>query len=241
MASPTVQLHSFAQSIYLVIKNRYFDDLTSDDGAVYIAQVIDWTNMFIDELEAELDPNGRPVNWKWSRENGYVLGSAVEGEASITTPNGIDDLIVGENRYVQILQDTTVISNWVVVSPDQIASPSDRVTEDMCAMVGGTIVFSRAFLDTENDGTIIGDVMLPTPRLTLTNVKALDLIQPKQLLILGVAKNATLPDIVQGGLSPSFVQRYGDLLKNAVARNMATAAAEVTHREDLSYISGVGF
>lgn len=248
MASPTEQLQTFAQRVYLVIKNRYFDDLTSADGKVFLQQVVDWTNMFIDELEAEVDPMGQLVNWKWSRDLGHTLGTVVEGAASISKPAEISDLIAGENRYVQILQGSSRVANFAVVEPDQISNKADRVTEDMCALVGETIVFSRAFKDTEANGTIIGDVMLPTPRLAFnpttglaTNVKALTLITPQQLLLLGVAKSATLPDIVQGGLSPSYLQRYNDLLGNAIARNMASSRSDVTGREDLGSISGVGF
>src|SRR5262249_11858518 len=149
-------------------------------------------------------------------------GTAVAGDASIDAPSGILDLVAGHNRYVQILQDSSVIANFVVVDPDDITNATDRVTEDMCSLVGSTIVFSRQFTDEENGGTIIGDVQTPIPRiiaslssgsLLCTNAKALSLVKPKQLLVLGVAKNSTLPDIVQGKLSPSYVQKYNDLLQ----------------------------
>lgn len=239
--SPTAQLQAFAQSVYLVTKGRYFDDITSDDGVTFVDQTIDWTNQYIDELENELDASGQPLDWKWVRVGGFTLGTASEGDASIDTPSGINNLLTGENRYVQILQDGSVVSNWAVVAPDQITNKADRVVEDMCTLVGTTIVFSRAFLDYEDGGTIIGDVTTPFPRLSLTNVKVLSLVKPKQLLILGVAKNVTLPDIVQGGLSPSYVQKYNDLLQNAIARNQAGSISEVAQRDNYSFIGGVGF
>lgn len=245
--SPTAQIQAFAQSVYLVIKNRYFDDITGADGIVFVQQVVDWANQFLDELEMETNPDGTPIDWLWNRQLGYTLGSATEGAASITAPTAILSLIAAEHRYVQVLQGSTVISNWAVVSPNQISSQSDRITEDMVTFVGGKLAFSRAFRDTENGGTIIGDVTLPVPRLAVNaqgeaiNVKAFSVVKPKQLMILGVAKNATLPDIVQGGLSPSYAQKYGDLLAGAIARNAATGYSDLVTRDDLGYIGGIGF
>lgn len=247
--SPTAQFQAFAQSVYLVIKNRYFDDLTSDDGIVFMQQVADWTNQFLDELEAETNPDGEPINWTWVRSNSFTLGTAATGDASIPTPTAIQNLIAAPGRYVQILQDGTPVSHWAVVNPDDISSLTDRVTEDMCAIVGSNIVFSRAFKATENNGTIIGDVVLPIPRVVLnastgtlvvTNAKVLTTVKPKQLLVLGVAKNATLPDIVQGGLSPSYTQKFNDLLLGAVARNTTSSSTGFAGRDDLSFIGGVG-
>lgn len=247
--SPTAQLTAFAQSVYLVIKNRYFDDITGEDGIVFIQQVADWTNQFIDELEAETGAAGEPLNWNWVRQNGATLGTAVTGDASVPTPTTVQNLIAAPGRYVQILQDGTPIANFAVVNPDDISSLTDRITEDMCAIVGGNIVFSRAFKATENNGTIIGDIVTPIPRIVLnvstgtlvvTNAKVLTTVKPKQLLVLGVAKNATLPDIVQGGLSPSYTQKFNDLLQGAIARNSISSSTGFAGRDDLSYITGVG-
>lgn len=247
--SPTDQLIAYAQSIYLVIKNRYFDDITGPDGQVYLSQVVDWTTMFLDEIENEVNPDGTPIDWKWVEQLGFTLGTATAGDASITLDNTINNVIVGENRYVQILQDGTAVSNWLVVAPDDISTTTNRNTQDMVTLVGGNVLtFSRAFKDTEDGGTIIGDITTPFPRmvvstvggvLTATNVKILSVIKPKTLLILGVAKNATLPDIVQGGLSPSYVQKYGDLLNNAIARNTISGSADTVVRDDYSSIGGV--
>lgn len=238
--SPTVQLQTFAQSIYLTIKNRYFDDIAGEDGQTYIAQVIDWTNMFLDELENTVEPDtSQLVNWWFARQNGFTLGTATQGAASITLPTAIDRLLTEEQRYVQIQQDGTTISNWAVVHPKDISSRSDRVVEDMCAVVGTSLVFSRAFKDTEQNGTIIGDVVTSLPRLSATNIKLLSIVKPKQLLILGVAKNATLPDIVQGGLSPSYTQKFTDLMQSAITRSMASSVAPVAARDDYGSIGGI--
>lgn len=238
--TPTQQLQAFTQSVYLVIKGRHFDDITSEDGVTLVAQTIDWTNMYIDELETELDNEGRPINWTWARSLGASLGTATEGEASVSfDTNTYSGLIAEEGRYVQILQDNAVISNWAVVSIDQITDKTDRVTEDMVALVGTTLVFSRNFKDTEDGGDIIGDVMTPLPRLSLTNINVLKLVKPKLLLILGVAKNASLPDIVKGSLSPSYAQKYSDLLKNAIAKAGASSRSDKASRDDYADVRGV--
>lgn len=237
-------LRAYTNRVYLVIKGRYFDDLTSDDGVNLVNQTIDWTNMFIDELETETQANGQPIDWRWVRTNGEQLGKALLGKASVDFDSDFNNLITEPNRYVQILQDGTAVSNWAVVAPDQISSKTERITEDMVALVGTTLVFSRAFHDYENGGTIVGDVTIPIPRLSLTNVDALsgeNAVKPQQLLVLGAAKNASLPDIVQGGLSPSYVQRYTDLLNNAKARNAVSSISEEAARDNLGYIKGVGF
>lgn len=240
---------AFTQSVYLVIKGRYFDDIDSDDGTTLILQTADWLNQYLDELELELDSNGEPVDWKWNRTNGVTLGTAKEDASSVTfDTKTFMNLITEENRYVQVVQDGTVVSNFAVVSPDEISNQTDRVTEDMCTLVNDQLIFSRTFHDYEDGGTIIGDVTEPTPRvvmnqdgttLTANNIKALSVVKPKQLLVLGVAKNASLPDIVQGGLSPSYTQKYGDLLKNAIARNSVGSIGSTVQRDNLSSIGGI--
>ena len=249
--SPTAQFQSLADDIYLLIKNRFYDDFTSDDGQTYLRQVVSWGNMFIDELETELDPDGRPIDWIWVRQLAVTLGTVVAGDASITfDTNAFRNLVAGENRYVQILQDGTPVANFAVVSPDDISNATDRVIEDMCTLVGGNIVFSRAFRDTEAGGTIVGDVTGYIPRFayslingvfTATNVKALSTIEPVTLLKLGVAKNATLPDIVQGGLSPSYTQKFNDMLTNAIARSQATSVSPQAKRDNYTQVGGIGF
>lgn len=233
-------LTAFAQDVYLVIKNRRFDDITGTDGQVFLDSIVSWVNMFLDELESETGPDDKPIDWTWARENGANLGRARLGRASIDfDTTDFLNLITEEGRYVQILQDNAVISNWAVVAPGNITNKADRVTEDMCALVGETIAFSRAFKDTEDGGTIIGDVTAPLPRISRTNVDILITVKPKLLLTLGVAKNATLPDIVQGGLSPSYAQKYNSLLKAAIARSIAASANEKAQRDSYGGVGGV--
>lgn len=233
-------LRAFAQSVYLVIKNRYYDDITDDDGVVFVNQVVDWTNQFLDELENELDASGQPINWRWVRFPQYTLGSATEGDTSITAPAEMNNLIADQKRWVLITNGSKV-SRWLVVDPEQIDNSRTVSTKQYCAQVGSTIVFSRPFNADEDGGTITGDITKFITRVSLSNVEALTTVKPKQLLILGVAKNATLPDIVQGGLSPSYVQKFNDLLQGAIARNTASATPDKATRDDFSSVGGVGF
>lgn len=247
MATPSQQLVNFIQDVYRIIKGRSFDDLVNDDGtytddgATLRDDTISWANMYLDELETEVDPSGQPIDWSWLRINGSELGTAVSGDFSIDAPDDIDYLLTDQNRYVQILQDGTAVSNWAVVAPDQITNVDDRVTEDMCALVGDSIVFSRVFTDEENGGSIVGDVVIQFPRMSASplNIKVLAIVKPVLLMKLGVAKNASLPDIVQGGLSPSYAQKYNNLLQNAISREMASARGEEVARDDYSNIGGV--
>lgn len=256
--SPLAALQQFTQQVYLVVKGRYFDGIPypdttvelDDDGITLMQQTMDWTNMFIDELETETDPEGQPLNWSWLRQTDYEIGTATAGSSNITLPGEVNFLLADEQRYVQVTQDGTVVSNFAVVSPSQIASTTNRITEDTCAVTGtGLLTFSRPFHDYEDGGVITGDVSISFPRMayviatdgtfTPTNVKILSTVKPKLLLTLGVAKNSSLPDIVQGGLSPSYTQKYGDLLNSAIARNEASSESRDAPREDYGAVGGV--
>lgn len=240
--SPTEQITAFAQSIYLVIKNRYFDDIESEDGQTYISQVIDWTNQYLDELENITDQNGNVVNWNWSREVNYELGQVSEGDSTLTFSSNVMSLIPDQHRAVELVVDDEVVSRWALVTPEQIHSNPLGNTENLAAVSGGNILqFSRAIREDEDGAMVRCDALLSLPRLSTTNVRVLRMVKPKQLLVLGVAKNATLPDIVQGGLSPSYVQKYNDLLIAAIARNSLSSRSDTVKRENFSHIGGVGF
>lgn len=242
---------TFAQSVRLIIKNQYFDGVSTTDGQTFLAMTADWCNMFLDELETETGPDGQPVDWTWARTNGETLGRARLGKASIDfDPTEFLNLIAEQNRYVQVVNGGAVVSNFAVVSPAQITNKTDRVTEDSCALVGTTIVFSRAFKDYEDGGIIIGDVTAPLPRIvyavdatsgafSVSNVDLLTTVRPALLLKLGVAKNNTLPDIVQGGLSPSYAQKYNDLLQGAIARSLTSSQGDTAARDNYSGVAGV--
>jgi hypothetical protein len=236
---PQAQLEKYAQKIYYTLKGRYYDDIASEDGQLYVDGICDATDMFLDELEYATDEDGKLIDWWFTRAIGATLGTATEAAASVTIPTSIERLIVDENRYVQITQGGIVVSNWAVVHPKDITNRSNRITEDMCAVVGNTLAFSRALRDTENNGIIIGDVVTKLPRLSRNNVKVLTTVRPQLLLILGVAKNVSLPDIVQGKLSPSYTQKYNELLRGAIARSTATSQAIEGNRQQFGGVGGI--
>lgn len=231
-------LTAFAQSIYLVIKNRYFDDIAGDDGQEFITQVIDWTNQYLDEFETTVDAFGQPVDWNFMRTNSVELGQAETGESQIDLDESILRIIATPKRPVTITVDDQVVSRWIVVKPNQFDSTS---SQNMVSQIGDALYFNKTFTEQENGGTIAGDITSSLDRVTASKITALTLIKPKQLLILGVAKNSSLPDIVQGGLSPSFVQKYNDLIASAILFNNASSTADTADRDDFGFVGGVGF
>lgn len=237
--SPTAQINALANSVYLRIKNRQYDDLTSPDGQAYVANIIDFANGFLDELETETNPDGDSLDWNWVTQLGYSLGTAAVNTASITLPSAVNNVIAGEDRYVQVQQGGITISNWLMVAPGNITNDQSRATQNMCTVTGSTMSFSRLFTPQEDGGSIIGDVTTYFPRLSLTNAKVLSIIKPRELLVLGIAKNAALPDIVKGTLTPSFVQKYQQLLANAISRNSNSAQADTAVTEDYGHIRGI--
>lgn len=227
----TEKLQAFVQSVYLARYNRYIDDITDTDGVEEIAKTIDWTNQFLSDFELESD-------WQWLRENGATLGTVTSATQTFPIPSGIRKLVVHVDRPLEISQDGTVVSQWEVVDPNHptevTGAYANRVTT-----VGDTVVFSRTLTDAELSGTVTADVINNIPVLATDDIEVLELFRPTQLLIWGVAKNATLPDIVQGGISPSFVERYAELLERTIMENEKSASADTVDKDDLSYIGGV--
>ena len=77
------------------------------------------------------------------------------------------------------------------------------------------------------------------PKLSETDVTLLDTVDPVQLIVLGVIKNQTLPDVVQGGLTPSFTQKYADLLAATKLENDWSSEPASNVGEDLGFVRGV--
>lgn len=236
-------LNQFVQRVYLTRYNRYIDNIEDEDGQIEVDKTIDWANMFLDELESETDNDGQPIDWSFSRENDREIGTIGLTTQTFDLDTDILRLVVDENRPMTITQDGTVVSTWEVVEPNQITKRTDASITDRVTAVNGVIIFSRALNETEIDGKLVGDVINVIPRLsnegTVVNINALKIVKPYQLMVLGVAKNATLPDIVQGGLSPSFVQKYADLLELTKSRNGASSVANEYVSDDSGSIGGV--
>lgn len=243
------KLQKFTQDVYLTRFNRFVDEIPTDyttvetvtdtDALIEITKTISWLNMFLDELEAETDNDGRPINWSFVRENSVEIGDITAVDDTFEIDDDVLRLAVDENRPLRLSSDGSVIATFEVVSADQITSKLNRTTDDRVSVVNRTLVFSRVFTTEEIGSTIIADVINKIPRLTSTDATTLDTVVPYQLMVLGVAKNATLPDIVQGGLSPSFVQKYADLLEGIKAANSLSSSADAYARDDNGYIGGI--
>lgn len=250
--SPTAQLQAFSQSVYLMIKNRYYDDLTSTDGMNYVLAVSDWANMFIDELETEVDADGSPIDWTWARQPNTTIGTAVVGATTIDWDSKTyNNLVISTERFVTLVNAAGVaIAYFSVVNSNEVSSDSRRNNMDMCYRVGDTVYFSRPFSATEDGCSIVADVTIWMPKiqasvtgnaLTVSNVKVFNMVQPLTLLKLGTAKNAILPDIVQGGLTPSYAQKYDTLLTNAINHSTRSSLSPTATYDNFQSIGGVGY
>lgn len=228
------KIQAFTQSVYLATHNRYFDDITGDDGVTLQAQMIDWTNQFIEELEEE-------AYWNYVRENDFDFGTIITASDTFALPAEVRDLVIDEYRPLVILQDGSIVSEWEVVNPNQITRPTRSNAKDRVMVLKQVLIFSRPFNEMEIGGSVAADIVTPIPRLASNNTTVLDLVRPKQLLILGTSKNVTLPDIVQGGTSPSFTQKYTNELEKAIDKNMRSSVASETVRDDYGSIGGIGF
>lgn len=230
--TPTEELTALAQSIYLVMYNRY-NDVEGDELTDFIDKIVDWVNQYTPELELEAD-------WNYLRTNSNLIGTvASENNTTFNLPSTVRKVVVSPYRDLTISFGGAVVSTFTIVNPNQIADPTDPHTEDRATVINRTLILSRPLKDYEVGGEVRCDTIAFMPQLTTADTSLLSLVEPKQLIILGVAKNSTLPDIVQGGISASIAQKYGDLLKRAVMYNDETAAALDVPREDLSWIRGV--
>lgn len=228
----TEQITALAQTINLAKFSRY-KDVDGEELDAFLAMTVDWVNQFVEELELEAD-------WNYLRINDNLI--ATVSDKTIQTyalPDDVRTVVFSPYRDLTISFDGSVVSRFTMVNPNQIADPSDPETHDRATVINGNIILSRPLTDSELNGEIRCDTISYMPKLSLDNTELLDLVKPNQLIVLGVAKNATLPDQVQGGISPSLAQKYNDLLKKAVAENNKTSDFLEAPREDFSYIRGV--
>lgn len=234
-------LEQFVKDVYLVRFNRDID-LTTSGGQKEITKTLSFARMFLNEIESEKNPDGSPVNWLWTRTNDNVFGTIATPSQIFTLPTTVRRLVVDEDRPLVLMYDGSIISKFEVVEANQITRRRlDPSTEDRVAVVKRSLVFSRPFKDFEVGAEVMADTidkLVPITTGSPPDVSLLDII-PYQLLVLGTAKNSIRPDIVQGGLAPSFIEQYADELEKAIAENNATTTADEAVRDDFSSIGGV--
>lgn len=234
------KLQEFTQQVYLTLNGQRIEDITDEEGVEAVATTIIWCNLLLDELEKEKDPDGTPTNWSYVRENDKTIGTVAAAGDTFDLPAGAMRLVAEEDRPLVIMQDDTVVSIWDVVDPNQITKRNSfTLRTQRVTYANQKIVFARPLNDTEIGGTVKADIVNSFPRLASDDTTLFDLPIPRQLLVLGTAKNAVLPDIVQGGLTPSFVQKYADLLDGEKAANMQSSTPDEAVTDDYGGIGGV--
>lgn len=232
------RVNQFVKDVYLVRFNRVID-LTTTGGITEIAKTLSFARMFLGEIESEKNPDGSPINWNWARTNDNSLGVIATAGQIFTLPATVRRIVADEDRPLVLMYDNSIISKFEVVEPNQITRRRfDPIIDDRVATVRRNLVFSRQFKDFEIGATVMTDTIDKLVPLSLTDVTVLDQI-PYQLFVLGTAKNSVRPDIVQGGLAPSFIEQYADELDKAIAENNATTTADTAVYDDYSGIGGV--
>lgn len=225
------RIEQLAQKIFRTWNGRT-NSVTGTQLTTFISESIQWVNEFLPELEQE-------AYWSWSRENNYNFGTAATTSRTFDLDDDIRTVVKMPERPVYLLKDDVVKSTWQVVNPNQLRDFRTSDNQDRCAVVNRQLVFSRDFTDEEAGSTVYGDVVYRLPELSSTDVSVLDIVDPVELIILGVAKNQTLPNVVKGGLTPSLTQKYGDLLNKAKQENDTSAQPEDASDDNLSFIRGV--
>ena len=233
------RIHQFVQDVYLVRFNRRIETITDEEGQEEIAKTLSFCRMFLEEIESEKNPDGSPINWSWVRDNDNVFGVVNSASQVFTLPAGVRRLVADEDRPLVLMYDGTIISKFEVVEPNQITRRRiDPITDDRVATVRRSLVFSRPFKEYEIGAEVMSDTIQKLVPPTVADVTTLDIV-PYNLLVLGTAKNSVRPDIVQGGLAPSFIEQYADELDKAISENNATTVADSAVYEDFSGIGGV--
>ncbi|HWT40063.1 MAG TPA: hypothetical protein VN081_02225 [Dongiaceae bacterium] len=231
--SATHTMEQLAQSAYRIV-NGSKNAATGDALTAFVDLYRDWANDYISELELETD-------WIWWRVQDFTFGQA-SNDDPLPVPEDFRKLVVNIERPVYLMHDGTVISSFVVVDPNNVNNPPEITKEDRVTYIDGKFVFSRPFREEELGADVVGDYMQYAPEITEVTDEnpngdaVINVIQPFKLLTLGMAKDISLPDLVQGGISPNIEQRYLKVLGEAVAQNaqsIATGSADFSSYGDI--------
>jgi len=223
-------MEDLAQSVYRIV-NGIRNAATGTSLTTFTALYRDWANDFISELELETD-------WNWWRVQDHNFGTA-SNSVDLAIPTDFRKLVVNVDRPLYLQQDGTTIATFLVVDPNNVNNPANSDKEDRVTYINGKIVFSRPFTDEELGATIYGDYMINAPQITDEDETVIDVIKPYKLLTLGIAKDVSLPDLVQGGVSPNIEQRYLKVLGEAIAQNAQSTASGSASLDNYSSIGGV--
>lgn len=235
------RIAALAQDIYLARHNQ-INDVTGTDLTDFIDQTISWVNQFIPEIEKKAD-------WNFVRTNDNTVGTIVTPSViSYALPDGIRKLVIAPGRDLTIRFDTSTVASFKLVSPNQSYNTNEPYdNRERATVLKRKIIFSRPLKQIEVGGTIVADTIAKIPRLSHADVTLLDILDDeynddiRQMFIYGILKNQVLPDIVQGGLTPSFSQKFDKYVNDCIAENNASADADDQDRESFAWVGGVGF
>lgn len=242
------RIEALAQEIYLYRHNQT-NDVADADLDAFISKTIIWVNQFSAELEKAKDPTGKVVDWNFVRTNNAEIGTVVDaGIISYDLPAGVRRLVVNAQRDVTIRQDGSIVAHFRLVNPNQSFNPDEPYDlRPRATQMGRKLIFGRPLTDLEVGGMIVADTVDLIPTLSLDDMELMDILDDpynrdiRQLYVMGVVKNQILPDIVQGGLTPSYAQRFDLFLAQCIAENNFSAEADDQDRENMGWVAGVGF
>lgn len=236
--TPSERITQLAQDIYLP-RNGETYAVDGEDLLAFQTQTIMWVNQLIPEIEKKAD-------WNFVRTNNDVIGTVTDTSViSHPLPVGVRKLIISPYRDLTVRQDGTPVSSFKLVNPNLIYDPSEGYdNRSRATVLKRKVIFSRTFTENELGGDIVADTIAVIPKLSMTNVLLLDLLDEnpdiRQLFIYGVLKNQILPDIVQGGLAPSYAQKFDAYLSECIAENNQSADSADADRDNFAFVHGVG-
>jgi hypothetical protein len=231
------RIAELAQDIY-VERHNQVNGSTGTALTNLLGLTITWINKLIPEIEKRAD-------WNFVRTNDDSVGTVLTGTTiAYPLPSSVRKLVVSPYRDLTIQQDSTIVSTFRLVNPNQQSNPVERYEiRDRATVLRRNVIFSRSLTDAEVGGTIVADTIEFIPKLSYDDVSLLDIFDDypdiRQLFVLGVVKNQILPDIVQGGLTPSYSQKFDRYLADCISENNASAEADDADRENFGWVSGV--
>jgi hypothetical protein len=227
-----------AQDVYLARYGQE-NELDEDSTDSFVSQIVRQVNQLSRELEKKAD-------WNFVRTNNASVGTVSTADTiSYPLPSNIRKLAISPHRDLTIQFDGSIVSTFRLVNADQTVDPNHYDVRSRATVQRRNIIFSRSLSEIEVGGSIVADTIEWIPTLSRSDTALLDILDEnpdiRQLYVLGVVKNQTLPDVVQGGLTPSFSQKYAEYLADCIAENNASADADDQDRENFGWVSGVGF